>query len=283
MKKINVAAIQCCLSDSVSNNIKKIIDLIREAKKNDVHIIVVPELFEGSYFCKKKDKIFFKLAQEACKNKTIIYFSTLARDLNIVIIISFFEKYQFYYYNSVAVIDADGSLLNIYRKSHIPEGSGYEEKFYFEPGNTGFLVSKAKYGNIGVAICWDQWFSETARILTLQGSDIILYPTAIGSEPNNPFLKTRRMWQNSMIGHSVSNCIPIVAANRVGKENGQFFYGHSFIVNNKGEKCFQIKEYDEGYIFYSFNFQKFKKYRDDFGFFKDRRPELYTQIVSMIK
>jgi len=211
----------------------------------------------------------------------IAHFQTLAQKLNVVIPLSFFEKSGQVYYNSLAMIDADGAILGIYRKSHIPDGPGYEEKFYFRPGNTGFKVWKTKFGNLGVGICWDQWFPECARAMVLMGADILLYPTAIGSEPEEPNLNTKDPWQRAMIGHAVSNVIPVVAANRIGTEGNQTFYGHSFIANHRGDKVAELNDTQTGSITARFDLEEIRRNRASFGFFRDRRPDLYGIITEI--
>jgi N-carbamoylputrescine amidase len=200
--------------------------------------------------------------------------------LGVVLPISFFEKAGPAYYNSIAIIDADGKNLGTYRKSHIPDGPGYEEKFYFRPGDTGFKVWSTRYGTLGVGICWDQWFPECARAMTLMGADILLYPTAIGSEPQDPDLNTKDPWQRVMIGHAVANVIPVVAANRIGNEGGQVFYGHSFIADHQGEKVAELGSEQAGLLVATFDLALIERTRAAYGFFRDRRPELYSVLLS---
>jgi N-carbamoylputrescine amidase len=197
-----------------------------------------------------------------------------------VVPVSFFERAGQAYYNSVAVIDADGALLGVYRKSHIPDGPGYEEKFYFRPGDTGFRVWKTRYATIGVGICWDQWFPESARAMMLLGAEVLFYPTAIGSEPHDPDLDTRDPWQRAMVGHAVSNVVPVVAANRIGDESGQIFYGSSFIADPRGDKRVELGRTDEGAIVATFDLDAIERARASWGFFRDRRPELYDVLTT---
>jgi N-carbamoylputrescine amidase len=211
---------------------------------------------------------------------TIRHFQQLAQELAVVIPVSFFEKAGQHYYNSIAIVDADGALLGTYRKSHIPDGPGYEEKFYFRPGNTGFKVWPTRFGTLGVGICWDQWFPECARAMVLMGADILFYPTAIGSEPQTPDLDTKDPWQRAMIGHAVSNVIPVVAANRVGTEGDQTFYGHSFIANQRGDKVAELNRTEEGVICATFDVPEIRRHRASFGFFRDRRPEFYGALTT---
>ena len=213
-------------------------------------------------------------------NPTIAAFQEVARQGGVVIPVSFFERAGQSFYNSVAVVDADGRVLGVYRKSHIPAGPGYEEKFYFRPGDTGFRVWETKFGCIGVGICWDQWFPECARAMTLLGAEVLLYPTAIGSEPHEPELDTRDPWQRVMIGHAVANIIPVVAANRVGTEDGQTFYGSSFIADHRGDKVAELGRTESGVIVHSFDREDLRRMRAAWGFFRDRRPELYGALVA---
>jgi N-carbamoylputrescine amidase len=211
---------------------------------------------------------------------TIAHFQKLAAELGVVIPVSFFEKAGHAYYNSVAVVDADGKNLGLYRKSHIPDGPGYEEKFYFRPGDTGFRTWATRFGRIGVGICWDQWYPECARAMALQGADLLFYPTAIGSEPANPALDTKDRWQRAMIGHAVSNVTPVIAANRIGQEESQNFYGHSFIADVSGDKVAEIGAGEEGVIVATFDLAANDRARASWGFFRDRRPDLYASLIT---
>jgi N-carbamoylputrescine amidase len=202
----------------------------------------------------------------------------LAADLGVVLPISIFEREGPHYFNSLVMVDADGSPLGVYRKSHIPDGPGYEEKFYFRPGNTGFKVWDTRFGCLGVGICWDQWYPECARAMMLMGAEILLYPTAIGTEPENPGLDTKDLWQRAMIGHAVSNVVPVVASNRIGLEGDQTFYGHSFIANHRGEKVAELGRTDPGVILADLDLDEIRRNRASFGFFRDRRPDLYGLI-----
>ncbi len=278
--KVVVSAVQCSFSESRSANIEKITEFVRESARKGAQVVLLPELFEGPYFCRQESEEFFSWARSYENNSTIEHFQKLAKDLSVVIPVSFFEKDQQCYYNSVAMIDADGSRLGLYRKSHIPDGPGYEEKFYFRPGNTGFKVWQTRYGNVGVGICWDQWFPECARAMMLQGAEMLLYPTAIGSEPNNPTLDTKDLWQRAMIGHAVSNVVPVVAANRIGNEGGQIFYGSSFISDHSGEKLAEFGKKEEGVLITELDLEASRTSRAAFGFFRDRRPEFYGTLVE---
>ena len=280
-KNIATAAIQTYCSENIHNNVKKIGELIREAASKGAQVILPSELFERHYFCKEEKEAYFDLAHPLKGHPSISYFQKIAAELGVVIPVSFFEKAGQSYYNSVAIINADGSVLGVYRKSHIPDGPGYEEKFYFRPGNTGFRVWQTPFGTIGVGICWDQWFPECARAMVLMGADILLYPTAIGSEPEEPDLNTKDPWQRVMIGHAVANIVPVVAANRIGTEAGQMFYGHSFITNHLGDKVAELGREEEGIIYATIDRAEVTRVRAAFGFFRDRRPELYGILSNV--
>lgn len=278
---IKTAAIQTSYSEEHNRNVKKISEFVREAAAKGAQVILPSELFEGHYFCKEEHEKIFDWAHPVEGHPTIHHFQKIAAELGVVVPVSFFEKAGQSYYNSVAIVNADGSLLGIYRKSHIPDGPGYEEKFYFRPGNTGFRVWSTRFGTIGVGICWDQWFPECARAMVLMGADILLYPTAIGSEPQQADLNTKDPWQRVMIGHAVANIVPVVAANRIGTEEGQTFYGHSFIANHFGDKVAELGADEEGIIYATFDRAEITRTRAAFGFFRDRRPELYGLLSSV--
>lgn len=277
---VTVAALQCALPGDRLKNVNTIIELIRRAAGAGAQIILPPELFEGPYFCKTQSEEFFSWAHPLEGHPTVSKMQDLAKELKVVIPVSFFEKDGPHYFNSIAVVDADGSVLGIYRKSHIPDGPGYSEKYYFRPGNTGFKVWKTKFATIGVGICWDQWFPECARVMSLMGAQILFYPTAIGSEPHDPTLDTKDPWQRVMIGHAVANAIPVVAANRIGIEDGQVFYGSSFISDHRGTKVAELGREESGVIIHEFNLDDIHIYRSAFGFFRDRRPEFYRSLVE---
>lgn len=274
--KIKFAAIQAAFSTDTAANVKKVTELVRDAAKKGANVVLPPELFENVYFCTFEDDKYFALAQPFEGHPTVAHFSKLAKELGVVIPMSFFERDGQCYYNSLAMIDADGTIMGLYRKSHIPDGPGYEEKFYFRPGNTGFKVWSTKFGRIGVGICWDQWYPEAAREMMLQGAEILLYPTAIGTEPEESTLDTKDLWQRAMIGHAVSNVVPVVAANRIGDEARQTFYGHSFISDHRGNKVAELGRGESGVIMAEFDFEAVRRNRAAFGFFRDRRPDLYT-------
>lgn len=275
---IKVAALQSDFTTDTARNVARVTELVHAAHKDGAQVILPPELFENIYFCTFEKDEYFELARPVKDHPTLAHFQKLARELKVVIPVSFFERDGQVYYNSLAVMDADGSLLGVYRKSHIPDGPGYEEKFYFRPGNSGFKVWETRFGKIGVGICWDQWFPECARAMMLQGADILLYPTAIGTEPEEPNLDTKDPWQRAMIGHAVSNVVPVVAANRIGNEPRQIFYGHSFISDHRGNKVAELGRNDTGVIAASFDLEGVRRNRAAFGFFRDRRPELYAEI-----
>jgi len=272
---LTVAAVQCPLGGSVAENVARVEGHVREAAARGARVILPPELFEGPYFCREERDAFFAWARPSEGHPTIERFAALAHELGAVIPVSFFEKAGQAHYNSVAVVDADGSVLGVYRKSHIPDGPGYEEKFYFRPGDTGFKAWVTKVGTIGVGICWDQWFPECARAMVLLGADVLLYPTAIGSEPANPSLDTRDRWQRVMQGHAVANVVPVVAANRIGEEDGQLFYGSSFVAGTDGAKVAELGRTEEGVVTATFDLETVRRERASWGFFRDRRPGLY--------
>ncbi len=275
-----VAALQIAMEENSNKNVARITDLVREAASKKAQVILAPELFESPYFCRVENDAFFSLARPVHNHPTITHFQSLAQQLGVVIPVSFFEQDGPHYYNSLAMIDADGSLLGTYRKSHIPDGPGYEEKFYFKPGNTGFKVWQTRFGTLGVGICWDQWFPECARAMMLMGADILLYPTAIGTEPESPELDTKDLWQRAMIGHAVSNVVPVIAANRIGTEGNQTFYGHSFISDHRGNKVAELGRTDSGTIVAPFDLTEIRRNRASFGFFRDRRADLYSILCN---
>ncbi len=276
---LTVAALQCALDASREENVGRVEALLREAAAEGAQVILPPELFEGPYFPREEDERFFDLAHPVEGHPTLARMRELAASLGIAIPVSFFERAGPHYYNSVAMIGPEGELLGVYRKAHIPDGPGYEEKFYFRPGDTGFRVWTLPWGRVGVGICWDQWFPEAARAMVLMGADLLLYPTAIGSEPEEPDLDTRGPWQRAMQGHAASNIVPVVAANRIGDEGGQRFYGHSFITDHLGEKVAELGESESGVLIHTFDLARIRRKRAAFGFFRDRRPELYAILT----
>ena len=278
--KVTVAAVQSAFTDSVDTNVAAMSERIREAAGRGAQIILMPELFEGHYFCQDQLEEDFARARAVDGHPTLEHFCALAAELGVALPVSFFERDTQAVYNSVAMIDADGRVLGVYRKSHIPDGPGYQEKFFFRPGNTGFKVWQTRFGTVGVGICWDQWFPEAARAMVLQGADLLFYPTAIGSEPHQPDNDTRDPWQRVMQGHAVANACPVIAANRIGQEKAMRFYGSSFICDVRGDKVAELGREDEGVLVASFDLDEIHTYRDGFGFFRDRRPELYTDLCK---
>ena len=278
---VRVAATQCAFTEDLAENVARVEALVRQAAAAGAQIILPSELFEGPYFCREEKDAFFDLAQPAEGHPTIARCQALARELGVVLPVSFFERDGHAHYNSLAMVDADGSVLGIYRKSHIPDGPGYEEKFYFRPGNSGFKVWDTRFGKVGAGICWDQWYPECARVLMLMGAELLLYPTAIGTEPENPGLDTKDLWQRAMVGHAVSNVVPVVAANRIGTEGDQTFYGHSFIADHRGEKVAELGRTDTGFITADLDLAEIRRNRASFGFFRDRRPDLYGLISEV--
>jgi len=254
---------------------------VREAAARGAGLVLPPELFAGTYFCREEDPKFFEWAETAQDSQVIKRFAALARELGIVLPISFFEREGPHYYNAIAIADADGKVLGIYRKSHIPAGPGYQEKFYFRPGATGFKVWHTRVGVIGVGICWDQWFPECARAMALMDAEILLYPTAIGSEPDEPDFDSKDPWQRAMQGHAVCNHVPLIAANRIGTEGKQTFYGSSFICDHRGEKLAELGRAEAGVILASLDLTKMRAERNSMGLFRDRRPELYGELARV--
>ena len=278
--QVTFAALQTALTDDVAKNVARITELVREAHDRGAHVVLPSELFEGHYFCREQREAEFERARPAEGHPTIRHFQALAAELEMVIPVSFFEQAGPEYYNSCALIDADGKVLGVYRKSHIPDGPGYQEKFYFKPGNTGFHAYDTRFGTLGLAICWDQWFPETARSLALVGADVILYPTAIGSEPEEPDFDSRDAWQRVMIGHAVANAVGIVAANRTGREGDMSFYGSSFICNARGDKVAELPRGEPGIAIAELDLSHIRRIRASMGFFRDRRPDLYRTLLD---
>ena len=292
MRNVTVAAVQMKCSKSVEKNIAHAEELVRQAAAKGAEIVLLPELFERPYFCQERRYEYYEYAQTVEENPAVRHFSRVAAELGIVIPVSFYEKEVNNTYNSVAVLDADGKNLGIYRKTHIPDDHYYQEKFYFTPGDTGFKVFDTSFGTIGVGICWDQWFPETARCMALQGAELLFYPTAIGSEP---ILECDSMehWRRCMQGHAASNLIPVIAANRIGEEtvepcpeNGMQksalnFYGSSFITDNTGALCAELPGGEEGVLVSTFDLDALKADRLNWGLFRDRRPEMYAKISGM--
>jgi N-carbamoylputrescine amidase len=277
---ITVAAVQCALGGARADNIARVESLVRDAAARGAQVVLPPELFEGPYFCREENAEWFAEARPVAEDEGVSRLRRVAAELGVVVPVSFFERAGHAYYNSVAVVDADGAILGVYRKSHIPDGPGYEEKFYFRPGDSGFRVWPTRFGVLGVGICWDQWFPESARAMMMLGAEVLFYPTAIGSEPHEPDLDTRDPWQRAMVGHAVSNIVPVVAANRVGDEHGQVFYGSSFIADGRGDKRAELGRSEEGAILAKFDLDALAKTRAAWGFFRDRRPDLYAPLMT---
>ena len=283
-RTLSVAAVQASFGPGMAANIAKVETLVRQAAKSGAQVILPPELFQGIYFPTQQDPKWFATAYPAREHPAVKAMQALAKKLKVVIPVSFFEKDGPRYYNSVAMADPDGEILGLYRKSHIPDGPGYQEKYYFRPGNTGFKAWRTRHGTIGAAICWDQWYPEAARAMVLEGAEILLYPSAIGSEPYDAALDTHKQWQRAMQGHAVSNAVPVLAANRIGVEENdgatQRFYGHSFIADHRGEIVAELGETEEGVIVHEFDLEEIASYRADWGFFRDRRPDLYAKSLG---
>ena len=283
MRQITVAALQLPLgSDSEADNIDAVAQLVERAAAEGAQIILPPELFSGPYFCREEDEALFALARPALEHPSVIAMRKLAKSLGVAIPVSFFERDGHHYYNTIAMVDPTGEVLGTYRKSHIPDGPGYEEKYYFRPGNDGFKVWDVFGTRIGVGICWDQWYPECARAMALLGAELLFYPTAIGSEPYDEDMDTSRMWRRAMQGHAVSNCMPVIAANRIGKEGDQSFYGHSFIANEWGDLVNEFGAAEEGVLVATLDLDLAAKHRAGMGFFRDRRPQLYTRLCQDI-
>ena len=282
MSTVKLAVVQMSCSDVLEENLDKAEHFVREAAGAGANIVLLQELFENLYFPQLERDEMFELAHPAGSHPFLERFGNLAAELGVVLPVSFFESAGQAYFNSLRMFDADGAPLGTYRKSHIPDGPGYEEKFYFNVGDTGFKAWRTRYGEIGAAICWDQWFPEAARAMALQGANLLLYPTAIGSEPQEVGgLETRDMWQRAMLGHAVSNSVYVAAANRVGQEGDAHFYGSSFICDYTGSKIAEADETSETVIYAELDFTAARRFRAGFGFFRDRRPELYGRLLTL--
>ncbi|MEX0617333.1 MAG: nitrilase-related carbon-nitrogen hydrolase [Pseudohongiellaceae bacterium] len=336
-RTLTVAALQSCYGRDMQDNIDRTIELIREAGALGAQVALPSELFQGPYFCTTQDERWFDTAFPVAEHPCVTQLQPIARELEMVIPVSIFERDGHQTYNSLVMLDHEGRIMGVYRKSHIPDGPGYQEKYYFKPGDTGFQVWHTRYGCVGVGICWDQWFPECARAMMLQGAEILLYPTAIGSEPHDPELNTVKPWQRAMQGHAVSNVVPVVAANRTGTEEGfgalgapgtpgtpgtpspgtpgtpspgtpgtpspgtpgtpgtlgtpgapspgtpgtaQSFYGHSFIADHRGDLVAELGDSDQGVIVHTFDLTFLRTHRSAWGFFRDRRPELYDKLLK---
>ena len=289
MPKLSVAATQMACSWDLPANLERAEELIREASARGAQVILIQELFEAPYFCIEQDAKHFELATTLEDNPAIRKFQALAKELGVVLPCSWFERANRAFYNSLAMIDADGSLLGVYRKSHIPTGPGYQEKTYFNPGDTGFRVWDTRYGKLGAGVCWDQWFPEAARSMTLMGAELLLYPTAIGSEPPPAItLDSSGHWQRTMQGHAAANMVPVIASNRIGTEHATqdpslelSFYGHSFIADHTGAIMCEADDHSETVLVHEFDMDEIRKYRDAWGIYRDRRPDLYQAVATL--
>jgi N-carbamoylputrescine amidase len=286
-RTITLAAIQASYGDDLAANIAKTAGFIREAAALGAQVILPSELFQGPYFCVSQEERWFREAHPWREHPCVAALAPLAGELGVVLPISIFEREGPHYFNSLVMADADGALLGLYRKSHIPDGPGYQEKYYFRPGDTGFRVWDTRFGRLGVGICWDQWFPEAARAMTLMGAEALLYPTAIGSEPHDPTLDTALPWRRAMQGHAVSNVIPVVGANRTGFEpwpgypgGGQRFYGSSFLCDHRGDLVSELGRNEEGVVLATFDLDFLAAHRAAWGFFRDRRPDLYGSLTE---
>jgi N-carbamoylputrescine amidase len=285
MAKVTLAALQMQCGWDRDANLRTAESLVRRAAASGAQIILLPELFETPYFCKDHSYRFFELASPVDASPAVNHFRPVARELGVVLPISIFERAGNVYFNTLVMIDADGEVCGIYRKSHIPESPGYHEKFYFAPGDTGFRVWPTRFGQVGVAVCWDQWFPECARAMALLGAEVLLYPTAIGSEPQDPTLDSKDHWTRTMQGHAAANMVPLVAANRFGREEGaqntMTFYGSSFIANHTGELLAVAERSNETVLSATVDLDLTRSYRQNWGVFRDRRPDLYGPLAAL--
>ena len=289
MSKLIVAATQMACSWDLPANLERAENLIREAASRGAQVILIQELFETPYFCIEQDSAHFDLATSLEENKSLRRFQQLAEELNVVLPFSWFERSNRAFYNSLAMVDAGGAILGVYRKSHIPNGPGYQEKNYFNPGDTGFRVWDTRFGKIGVGVCWDQWFPEAARSMALLGAELLMYPTAIGSEPPPAItLDSSGHWQRTMQGHAAANMVPVIASNRIGTEHAAqdetcelTFYGYSFIANHTGEVVAQADNHSETVLVHEFDMEAIRTFRDAWGIYRDRRPDLYQTIATL--
>ncbi len=287
-RTVTVAALQTAYGADMAANIAKTEALVREAAAAGAQVILPSELFQGEYFCVSQEEKWFATAFPWREHPCVLAMQKLAAELGVVIPTSIYEREGPHYFNSLVMIDADGTLLGVYRKSHIPDGPGYQEKYYFRPGDTGFKVWDTQFAKVGVGICWDQWYPEAARSMALLGAEILMYPTAIGSEPHDAELNTAAPWQRVMQGHAVANVIPVIASNRIGTESlispqngaGQSFYGHSFIANHRGDLVQSFGAAEEGVLVASFDLDYLHTHRAAWGFFRDRRTDLYTALAT---
>jgi N-carbamoylputrescine amidase len=284
MSIVSLAALQFSCSQDRDENVATAERLARRAAAQGAQVLLLPELFETPYFCAVQDSRYYDLARPLRGHPTVTHFQRLAADLSVVIPVPVYERAGLSLFNTVVVIDADGAILGHYRKSHIPQAPGYEEKYYFSPGDTGFGPFRTAYGSMGIAICWDQWFPEAARALVLRGAEFLMYPTAIGSEPNDPALDSMEHWRIVMRGHAGANMVPVVAANRIGREMtgpvSMTFYGSSFIADHRGALVAAADRESEGILIHRFDLDACRAYRQAWGCFRDRRPDLYGALLS---
>lgn len=300
MREVTFAATQMHITNDLVANLDKGEDMVRKAAAAGAQVILLQELFHGPYFCKEQDLKYFDWAYPVDESPVVKRFSKLAAELGVVLPVSFFEKANNVHYNSLAMVDADGTVLGVYRKSHIPDGPGYQEKFYFSPGDTGFRVWRTKFGVLGAAICWDQWFPESARAMAVQGAEVLFYPTAIGSEPQDPSINSYPHWVRTMQGHAAANMVPLIASNRIGLESGPVgditFYGGTFIAGPQGQIMAQVGAAEsaladgnmdphpapeEGFVLATFDLDSLQRTRSGWGLFRDRRPQLYKPILTL--
>ncbi len=284
-RTLAVAALQLPLgSGDEAENIAAVSALVERAAGEGAQVILPPELFSGPYFCRTEDEALFALARPVAEHPSVVAMQALAKGLKVAIPTSIFERDGHHYYNTLVMVGPDGAVMGTYRKSHIPDGPGYEEKYYFRPGNSGFKVWDVFGARIGVGVCWDQWYPECARAMALMGAEVLFYPTAIGSEPYDADLDTSRMWRRAMQGHAVSNCMPVVAANRIGVEgdgeDGQRFYGHSFIADEWGDLVAEYGAGESGVLVRRLDLDRAAMHRAGMGFFRDRRPDLYGRLAE---
>jgi N-carbamoylputrescine amidase len=289
-RQVTVAATQFACSWNVDENLARADALVRSAARDGAQIVLLQELFETPYFCIEQDSRHLRLATTLQENRAVAHMTRLARELGVVLPVSFFERAGMVYFNSIAIVDADGSVLGVYRKAHIPNGPGYQEKTYFSPGDTGFKVWNTRFGRIGVGICWDQWFPECARVMALKGAELLLYPTAIGSEPPPALpVNSRDHWQRTQQGHAAANLMPLIASNRHGVERSLQdpeglhirFYGSSFIADPLGAKVAEAGETEDAVLLAQFDLAAVAELRDNWFVFRDRRPELYAPLVTL--
>lgn len=285
MRQVTVSATQMPCGWDREQNVEHAVSLVREAADRGANIVLLQELFETPYFPAEEKQEHFALARPVAGHPTIARMSELARELEVVLPISFFERDGNAYFNSLAVLDADGSLLGVYRKSHIPDGPGYEEKYYFNPGDTGFRTWQTRHARIGVGVCWDQWFPECARAMALQDAELLFYPTAIGDEPDDPDFDTKGAWQIVMRGHAAANVMPVIASNRVGTEESSAvrhtFYGSSFIADETGALVAEAGREGVEVLTATFDLDALRAARASMGLFRDRRPDLYASLLTL--